>query len=69
MKSATKSHNAHKLEHTEIIPVSTFLKPVVIGVIFIPVSLFFWLFGALKSSFLSSDGSFKFKHLMHTSSS
>lgn len=53
MKSTKKSH---KLEHTEIIPMSSLLKPVVLGGIVIPISLFFWVFSALKANYLSSDG-------------
>ena len=60
MKSTKK---IHPLEHTEIIPVSTLLKPVVIGGILIPISLFFWVFSALKANYLSRDGNQSKKYI------
>lgn len=43
-----------KLQHTKFIPPKEFLKPVVIGVVVIPISLFLWMFGVLRSNYLSS---------------
>ena len=47
-----------KLEHTKFVPTSVFLKPVIIGVFIIPISLTLWIFGTLRSNYLSADGKY-----------
>lgn len=43
-----------KLKHTKFVHPMAFLKPVIIGVVVIPVSLFLWMFGVLRSNYLIS---------------
>lgn len=45
-----------KLEHTEFVPTTAFLKPVIIGLFIIPISLTLWIFGTIRSNYLSPDG-------------
>lgn len=50
--------NDRKLEHTKLVPTSSFLKPLIIGVIIIPLSLTLWIFGVIRSNYLSADGKY-----------
>jgi len=46
----------NKLEHTKLVPSTIFLKPVIIGLVIIPISLALWIFGNIRSNYLSADG-------------
>ncbi|XP_046462907.1 transmembrane protein 19-like isoform X1 [Daphnia pulex] len=45
----------NKLEHTKLVPGTIFLKPVIIGLVIIPISLALWIFGNIRSNYLSAD--------------
>ena len=43
------------LKYTQIIPKSEFLKPVIIGVVVIPISLTLWMFTVLSTHYLTDS--------------
>lgn len=45
-----------KLEHTQHVPNAALLKPVIGGLIIIPISLTLWIFGNIRSNYLGADG-------------
>ena len=49
----------NKLEHTKFVPSTFFLKPILIGLVIIPISLALWIFGNIRSNYLSADGNKK----------
>jgi hypothetical protein len=41
------------------VPSTFFLKPILIGLVIIPISLALWIFGNIRSNYLSADGNKK----------
>lgn len=48
-------HIMNNLEHTQYVPTKTLLKPVIGGLVIMPISLTLWIFGTIRSNYLSAD--------------
>ncbi|XP_057365931.1 transmembrane protein 19-like [Daphnia carinata] len=45
----------NNLEHTQYVPTKTLLKPIIGGLLIMPISLTLWVFGTIRSNYLSAD--------------